>query len=61
MSGENEIIEHFIEIKKTSHTFFSWCHKLVEFKPPPVIDSFSSINICVFKSSKIVSYNLTKE
>ena len=22
MSGENEIIEHFIEIKKTSHTFF---------------------------------------
>jgi hypothetical protein len=24
MSGENEIIEHFIEIKKTSHTFFLW-------------------------------------
>jgi len=22
MSGENEIIEHFIEIKKTSHIYF---------------------------------------
>ena len=39
----------------------SWCHKLVKFKPPPTTESFSSINICVFKSSKIVSYNLAKE